>query len=272
MYVGCPGSPDDFKGCTLILPAVSVGNIGQLSVDLLVTTLELVKVGYIHSECVLPVCGNDPFNTDKKRTEGNLATSTEVYFSAANNLVVVQQRAPLVKGKHADYCNGLIDWITSFQFDKVIMLTSSHAYERLDSQLQGSSFRYIATPKLEKIIGDQMKDELKWCRLENRDSTWCNEHKNETSKISSGVFIPGGGIAKRLYTQCCNKDISMAVLLVFCSEGDNISDALSLTTYLNHWLKVIPTKDPSDVTSSRVWQIPKSWSLLFGSTFDKSIY
>lgn len=31
----------------------------------------------------------------------------------------------------------------------------------------------------------------------------------------------------------------MAVLLKFCSEGDNIPDALALVNYLNEWLQLI---------------------------------
>lgn len=41
----------------------------------------------------------------------------------------------------------------------------------------------------------------------------------------------------------CKDDIPLAVLLTFCSEGDNISDAVNLFLYLNDWLKMVPRKE-----------------------------
>lgn len=38
-------------------------------------------------------------------------------------------------------------------------------------------------------------------------------------------------------------DISLAVLLTFCSEGDNISDAVNLFLYVNDWLKMVPRSE-----------------------------
>jgi hypothetical protein len=47
-------------------PAVSVGNVGQLAVDLLVQNLHMDKVGYFSDDSFLPVIGNDPFASDPK--------------------------------------------------------------------------------------------------------------------------------------------------------------------------------------------------------------
>ena len=40
---------------------VSVGNVGQLAVDLMISTLKMKKVGHIHDESITPVIGNDPY-------------------------------------------------------------------------------------------------------------------------------------------------------------------------------------------------------------------
>ena len=42
-------------------PAVSIGNVGQLATDLLVSNLGLKLVGHIHDEDVLPVAGDDAY-------------------------------------------------------------------------------------------------------------------------------------------------------------------------------------------------------------------
>lgn len=37
----------------------------------------------------------------------------------------------------------------------------------------------------------------------------------------------------------CTEEISMAVVLIFCSEGDNIPDAFTLINQLNDWLHLL---------------------------------
>lgn len=44
----------------------------------------------------------------------------------------------------------------------------------------------------------------------------------------------------------CRDDIPLTVVLTFCSEGDNISDAVNLFLYLNAWLKMVPKEKVRD--------------------------
>lgn len=39
----------------------------------------------------------------------------------------------------------------------------------------------------------------------------------------------------------CAEDLPLAVLLLFCSEGDNIPDAFTLVNHLNDWLHLLDT-------------------------------
>lgn len=50
-------------------PAVAVGNVGQLAVDLLVSTLNMSRVGYMHTDCLIPMAGNNPYATCKEDAE-----------------------------------------------------------------------------------------------------------------------------------------------------------------------------------------------------------
>lgn len=81
-------------------------------------------------------------------------------------------------------------------------------------------------------------------------------------------------MAKMFFKDCCVENIPLAVLLTFCSEGDNIPDAINLASYLNQWLQLIPqTMDREHRPSSRgPWILPSSWQLLFGSGVKSSIY
>lgn len=57
-------------------PAVSVGNVGQLAVDLLISTLNMARVGHFHTDCLIPMAGNNPYATCAEEA-GQLSTSAE---------------------------------------------------------------------------------------------------------------------------------------------------------------------------------------------------
>lgn len=46
-----------------------------------------------------------------------------------------------------------------------------------------------------------------------------------------------------LFLFSCRENISLAVVLTFCSEGDNISDAVNLFLFVNEWLSLVPRKE-----------------------------
>ena len=58
-------------------PSVSVGNVGQLTVDLIVSTLHMDRVGYLTTDAVYPIIGNDPFSTRGSRGKCLLVTAIE---------------------------------------------------------------------------------------------------------------------------------------------------------------------------------------------------
>nr|KAF6423466.1 proteasome assembly chaperone 2 [Rousettus aegyptiacus] len=133
--------------------------------------------------------------------------------------------------------------------------------------ISSTPFRYLLTPSMQKSVQNKIKS-LNWeemeksqCIPETHDSEFC-------------IRIPGGGITKTLYDEGCSKEIAVAVLLKFVSEGDNIPDALGLVEYLNEWLQIIkPHLQCDDPTSSTLpWKIPSSWRLLFGSGLPPALF
>lgn len=55
--------------CFCSQPAVAVGNVAQLAVDLIVSTLNMSRVGFIHTGCLIPMAGNNPYTTCKEDAE-----------------------------------------------------------------------------------------------------------------------------------------------------------------------------------------------------------
>lgn len=57
-------------------PAVAQGNVGELALDVLITSLQTALVGYLEDDNVLPCVGNDPFHMAHP---GTLTTTIELF-------------------------------------------------------------------------------------------------------------------------------------------------------------------------------------------------
>jgi len=192
----------------------------------------------------------------------------QVFVCAIHKLVIIQQRAPCIKGRAGEYVKELMQWIEQSHFKQVFVLSSMFAQERIDKQISGVQVRYLATERSVKNMpaSDGQTD---FIQLESRPTDSMLPH-SQSSSASSEPFIPGGGIAKQLFTKCSSADLSAVILLVFCSEGDNVCEALILASYLNTWLQLIPTQ--SGDNSLAVWKIPSSWRLQFGCLTDQILF
>lgn len=262
MFISSQNSAPCFKDFTLVMPAVAVGNVGQLAVDLLVSTLNMSRVGFVHTDCLIPMAGNNPYATCKEDAE-ELHTPAEVYTAAELKLAVLQIRAPIIRNKSKRFRQLLVSWIKSSGFSRTVVLSSSHAYQRDDQQLQGTPMRYLMTPSLLKGSAEALR-ELGWTEMERSPA-----YPGLTdSDVELRLSIPGGGITKGLYTDSCAEDLPLAVLLLFCSEGDNIPDAFTLINHLNDWLHLLDNPG----AGSNKWKIPTSWSLLFGSGIPPALF
>lgn len=262
MFVPSDNSPPSLEDFTLVMPAVAVGNVGQLAVDLIVSTLNMSRVGFIHTDCLIPMAGNNPYSTCKEDAQ-ELHTPAEVYAAPELKLAVLQIRAPIVQTKSKKFRQLIVSWIKASGFSRTVILSSSHAYQRDDQQMKGTPLRYLATPSLLKASANALK-ELGWREMERVASFPGLTEANAEPRLC----IPGGGITKGLYTDSCSEDLPLAVVLLFCSEGDNIPDAFALVNHLNDWLHLLD--DPSQAPNK--WKIPTSWNLLFGSGIPPSMF
>uniref|UniRef100_A0A674CI34 Proteasome assembly chaperone 2 n=1 Tax=Salmo trutta TaxID=8032 RepID=A0A674CI34_SALTR len=260
MFVAAENTPTSFKDFTLIMPAISVGNVGQLAVDLIVSTLNMCRVGYIHTDCLIPMAGNNPYATFTENAN-DLSTNAEVYGYGRGELFLLSYRSFLLQTKSKKFCKLMVSWIKASGFSRTVVLSSSHAYQRDDQQLLGTPLRYLQTPSMQKVTGDRLK-EMEWTEMETV-STFPGVTDSEQR-----LYIPGGGATKGLFTDSCAEDIPLVVVLIFCSEGDNIPDAFTLLNHLNTWLHLV---DAPAQTQPK-WKIPASWRLLFGSGIPPALF
>ena len=121
----------------LILPSVSVGNVGQLAIDALIASYGAVKVGSIRTPHVLPVVGADASATSEDELSGALSLPVELFYSEPQRVLLLQQRAPAVTGLNGPYAALLLSVLTDeLRVREVLLLTSASSHLRSDSQIQ----------------------------------------------------------------------------------------------------------------------------------------
>ena len=124
---------EKFTGSTLILPIVSIGNVPQLTVDLLVYNLPGVKlVGRLDNTWIYPFSAAPDYTEDgdgKPDDTVNSPVSTctglEVYYCSRFNLTIVQQRSPIISGcAQRFYKDMLVPFVELCEFKNVLVLQS----------------------------------------------------------------------------------------------------------------------------------------------------
>jgi len=246
---------EDLSGYTVVIPAVSVGNVGQLAMDVLLASLSPSSLGQVHHRSLIPLVGPDPLDDSSTA----VTTAMQIYINKNLKLILFQIRSGILPGKGAKFLEDFVCWCKSCGVLRVIVLTSSHAHERTDQQIQGTPLRYLATPGLNDTPSE-------WVKLEARER-FPGLSRMETPEA---VFIPGGGVAKRLFDKCLEAQIQAAVLLKFSSEGDNTSDGLMLADYLNQWINFLPNEDKTN--EKLKYKTPISWRHLFGNPSPVEMY
>lgn len=97
----------------LILPSVAVGNIGQLCIDLLISNLNLYKIGSLWNSMFLPICGLNPYD----KNSNSLCTTGDFYVGMYN-IILLQLRSPYV-GNLNNFFDELIQFIQHKKISKV---------------------------------------------------------------------------------------------------------------------------------------------------------
>lgn len=264
----------------LLLPALSIGNVGQLAVDLLVSSLGAKRVGYLDDPSLLPCVGNDAYGPV---TDGDLSLPLEVYESPSHALGLIQQRSPVLKGMMVAYARNLANFICSIGKKHVIILSSLDAGRRkkidasshlqvyyvssINSDGTDSDCEKLGLKKFEEY--DPIQRRWKYlARLAKGDSL-LEDMLSDEDELTDEDYYPGLPFAA-LFSCCKAKGLQVTCLLCYCSEGDNISDSFQLAEAACKILGVNLGNFHGHGQSE--WVIPLSWRSVYGPPPDMSIF
>uniref|UniRef100_A0A2L2YFP1 Proteasome assembly chaperone 2 n=1 Tax=Parasteatoda tepidariorum TaxID=114398 RepID=A0A2L2YFP1_PARTP len=236
----------NLENYTLILPAIAVGNVGQLAIDLLLRNLNVDNLAYLHHPCFLPFAGADAFDPQSDK----LSTSCQMYECKEKRLVIIQHRAPLVNSRVKEYLDFLTKFIKDHKIKRTIMLSSSFSQYFAFEQLENVPLHYLCSSNVE--------DESRFGKL-----SW----KKFNLALPHVPAVPGGGISKLFLDMCEEQNIPVVVLIMVCSEGDNYSEAYQMVSNLNKWLQI------KEGDSEKIrWVQPFSWSYPYANDAPAVMY
>ncbi|KAF3550059.1 hypothetical protein DY000_02004538 [Brassica cretica] len=276
---------------TLILPALSIGNVGQLAVDLLVSSTGANRVGYLDDPNLLPCVGNDAYGP---LPCGDIALPLEVYESPSSATTLAQQRSTVAKGMMIKFAENIADFAASSGKKHVIVL-SSLDFQRLHHNLDmsrcvlllGNYFRGPQVYYLSNVEAngrDEHCERLGFGRLNEYDSEgrcWkylssvfdenCKEELTFPSEdeLEDIDYYPSLPFAA-LFSAFKARGLKVTCLLCYCSEGDNIPDAFLLAEAASKLTGLTPDKFHGEEGGK--WQIPYSWKSMYGAPPDMSIF
>jgi len=246
-------------GATILIADVSLGNVGQLAADLIVTTLQLERVGFFDDDAVLAVVGAEE--------GGKLCTSIEIY-GGKEGVFVLQQRAAVVPSQAEAFAARMSGWLASAKFSTVLVLTSLSASLRTDRQLAGENYQMTAACALRDGASSKRVAELNWEVLNEDDIQEGHAHAHaqvEGPPPAEAVMHEATAVARGLFNECGDANVDCTLLLAYCEEGDNVADGVQMAECVRAYMG-------EKLGAVAGWKAPPSWRVMMQENAARALY
>ncbi|QFZ30409.1 putative proteasome assembly chaperone [Clavispora lusitaniae] len=236
---------DTIRGSSLIIPAVTIGNIPQLATDLLLHNLGFAKVAALPDHFLYPyVSGIDHLPSEK--LPRGISLALEVFYSEKYNVTLLQQRSPIIAGMSKQHIQQiLLPFIAEASFTKIMVLASADA----GLEEKRATMRLFSDSAIEEMITWMQispRAEPDYLRSESLDSLPKDLDKYTEELISK--------IQPELEDGTKKPSIAASVLVSYVYEGDNTQDAFSMASAAAKVFGI----------GSAEWKIPVSWMGVYG--------
>ncbi|CAD6891449.1 unnamed protein product [Tilletia controversa] len=282
-----PGA--DLSGHTLIVPAVSIGNVPQLTVDLLIhhVPLGLRYLGAFDSTewCLPYACPQDHVSSAGKSNGADtsmLGLPLQLYSNSSLRLTVLQQRSPILKVAKRDFALALLNWAKSAGIAQILVLSSLDAGLRVDAEMHIPLVHLLASPASRSSSSVLKTLAQSFPAFQPQATHEDDLPPRPKASPSSGLpFLPGAGLTRLLLQAAAEDSLPVGALLMFAGEGDNRGDAHAMATFLLDILKRASEseQDAASAPSASApferdgaFKEPRSWLTVFGQRMDQAIY
>jgi len=236
--------PISSEPSTLFIPALSIGNVPQLVLDLFATSLSLQHICHIDSDLLLPLCGYDTYTPPHT---GVLCTPAELFRGSSTALL--QLRTPPVPSLARLWCQSLSQWVKERVGAVRVVLLVTIPSSRATGHARD----------LPRLITNEAWGELKPCD-EKSSAPW---EPLSGSPMEEDVLSEGSVVAQ-LYKELGKVGIPAMIVSMYCAEGDNVPDAITMASWCARYFDLV------DTSKQFSWKPPESWNAttFWGSDVD----
>lgn len=224
---------------TLIIPLVSIGNIPQLCIDLLIHSLKLENIETLDDLYLHPFASPIDCSSQLEQPKG-ISTALEVYHSNKLHLCVIQQRSPVIPGFEKKFASEVIlPFIELHKFKKIVILNSNDAgmaeaaTGTIDvlsiDELLNKSFNSLKLSESDKLMNDVYQTPV----LIDEITNLIKSKTSSTYPVAPEVVL----------------------LVSYVYEGDNTFDAENLARKTCEYLQI---------TCPEKLTMPLSWTGVYG--------
>lgn len=252
-------------GTTLVLPStLAAGNVPQLACDLLVNTFNMGRLARVRAPQLLPLVGRGALSDLE-----SLNTNAELYYDARRGLAVLQQRAPVARGRSAEYARELAKLVSAAEC--VVLLVTVNAAARTDAQLGNGGERAPVYYRANGAGRARVHEALGWRELAARGAVAAGD---ELADSAFSPFAPGSFVQtlfESVSERADGTSCALVAVVTFAHEGDNTVEAHALATACAELVGVPHQGERAGLDCYR-WRAPVSWqSLLYGRELDAPI-
>lgn len=259
------------RGDLLVLPAVSLGNVGQMAIDLIMNTANhetwaklestekvetaagdaVEKIGVLRSANVLPMAGTDPLDVAKDAKSGKLCSNLEVYRLESAKITFLQIRAPIVEGAALNFAHEIVRFSKDCGFSGLLVLAGSDSSANFEQEVMLHQFRFVATG----AVAEEDTEVLQRIGMP--------QLQMQPGMVRLPVYK--AGLLSPLFQACQDAEVPMRGLIIFCKEGFNVPEACMMGGALQAVTNLfqIPPK---------AWRPPACWQYLDGGAPDISLF
>ena len=275
-------------GSTLIVPAVSIGNVGQLAVDLIIETCKCSRIGRLVHPGILPTAGSASFShcsgptfslelfslgvVDGERTcSERLDTGSTIdvdnksgkeRFWTGQSVVILQQRSPAAAGLQQAFADALVTWAVERGISRICVLGSLDARYRHGDQLN------LQNQKMRRYIPSEFVEKFSDV-FGGTDVLQLEEDFEAEGKTLQDRLSPPWPLIR----SCKASNMPCAALLRFVLEGDNVEDAVVVANCVANSLSEFSCFNLGSSSTDKgalEWQRPPSWEYAFSNTLASS--
>lgn len=217
-----------------VVPAIAHGGVGQISVDILLSSIPFTLIGRFISDHVAPCV------TVSAIDETPVSTSVECFHSAEHSLLVIQQRGPALHGHQ--WATELTEWLKEVSITRLMVLSGIKGLCRIDSQLtERRPVRQVVEASVESAGNTEP-------RYLEQVARFVKAGRVETASVKA---VDGTGNTYHLIGAANRAELEYTAFFIFTEEGDNRLDAHAL----------LETIRP--VVGGVAWTEPKIWGDMF---------